>query len=140
MVTVGSSSMFRSGLAVVAGILLNQLAGRFPDEISTPLIAGIGVSTKVLNFPFFIILGFCTGFQPVAGFNWGAKRYDRVRQSYKFASTVAIIGAASMSALFIIFVNPLISLFSEAGAPKNTFAVICINLIDFQSILIIVCA
>ena len=126
MVTVGSSSMFRSGLAVVAGILLNQLAGRFPDEISTPLIAGIGVSTKVLNFPFFIILGFCTGFQPVAGFNWGAKRYDRVRQSYKFASTVAIIGAATMSALFIIFVDPLISLFSEAGAPKNTFAVICI--------------
>lgn len=126
MISVGSSSMFRSGLAVVAGIMLNQLAGDFPEDISTPLIAGIGVSTKVLNFPFFIILGFCTGFQPVAGFNWGAKRYDRVRQSYKFASIVSVIGAVVMSVLFILFVDPLISLFSEAGAPNNEFGKICI--------------
>ena len=34
------------------------------------------MSTKVMMFPFGIILGFGTGFQPVAGFNWGAKRYD----------------------------------------------------------------
>ena len=71
IVAVGSSSMFRSGLAVVAGILLNNLAG---DIGGDPLLGGIGVSTKIMMFPFSIILGFGTGFQPVAGFNWGARR------------------------------------------------------------------
>ena len=82
IVTVGSSSMFRNGLAVVAGILLNTLAG----EISDSVLAGIGVCTKIMMFPFGIILGFGNGFQPVAGFNWGAKRYDRVQESYRFSA------------------------------------------------------
>lgn len=80
VVSVGSSSMFRSGLAVLAGILLNDLAGNISDSV----LAGIGVSTKIMMFPFSIILGFGSGFQPVAGFNWGARRYDRVRESYSF--------------------------------------------------------
>ena len=66
VVTVGSSSMFRSGLAVAAGILLNKLAG----DISDSVLAGIGVCTKIMMFPFSIILGFGNGFQPVVGFNW----------------------------------------------------------------------
>ena len=82
IVTVGSRSLFRNGLAVVAGILLNTLAGNISDSV----LAGIGVCTKIMMFPFSIILGFGNGFQPVAGFNWGAKRYDRVKESYRFSS------------------------------------------------------
>ena len=39
IVSIGSSSMFRSGLAVVAGIMLNDLAGNFSDSV----LAGVGV-------------------------------------------------------------------------------------------------
>lgn len=124
IVSVGSSSMFRSGLAVVAGILLNDMAGNISDS----LLAGIGVSTKVMNFPFFIILGFCTGFQPVAGYNWGAKRYDRVMHSYKFASLVAVLGAAIMAVLLIIFVDPIIVLFSGTDPQMRKFGALCIVL------------
>jgi len=122
IISVGSSSMFRSGLAVVAGILLNKLAGNISDSV----LAGIGVSTKVMNFPFFIILGFCTGFQPVAGFNWGAKRYDRVMASYRFASSVAIIGAAVMCAVLVIFVDPVIVLFAGTNEEMRRFGALCI--------------
>ena len=122
IISVGSSSMFRSGLAVVAGILLNDMAGNISDSV----LAGIGVSTKIMNFPFFIILGFCTGFQPVAGYNWGAERYDRVLSSYKFASTVAIIGAAVMAVLLIVFVDPVIVLFAGVDAQMQKFGAICI--------------
>ena len=65
IISVGSSSMFRSGLAVVSAIVLNNIAGAISDSV----LAGIGVSTKIMMFPFGIILGFGTGFQPVAGFN-----------------------------------------------------------------------
>ena len=122
IISVGSSSMFRSGLAVVAGILLNKLAGNISDSV----LAGVGVSTNVMNFPFFIILGFCTGFQPVAGFNWGAKRYDRVMASYRFSSAVSIIGAAVMSAILIVFVDPVIVLFAGTNEEMRRFGALCI--------------
>ncbi len=108
IVTVGSSSMFRNGLAVVAGILLNTLAGNISDSV----LAGIGVCTKIMMFPFGIILGFGNGFQPVAGFNWGAKRYDRVKESYRFSSKVAFWGGAVMAAICILFADKLIILFA----------------------------
>ena len=108
IVTVGSSSMFRNGLAVIAGILLNKLAG----DISDSVLAGIGVCTKIMMFPFSIILGFGNGFQPVAGFNWGAKRYDRVQESYRFSSRVAIWGGVIMAAVCILFADRLIVLFA----------------------------
>ena len=108
IVTVGSSSMFRNGLAVVAGILLNTLAGNISDSV----LAGIGVCTKIMMFPFSIILGFGNGFQPVAGFNWGAKRYDRVKESYRFSSKVAFWGGAVMAAICILFADKLIVLFA----------------------------
>ena len=108
VVTVGSSSMFRNGLAVVAGILLNNLAG----DISDSVMAGIGVCTKIMMFPFSIILGFGNGFQPVVGFNWGAKRYDRVKESYRFSSRVAVWGGAVMAAVCIVLSDWLIVLFA----------------------------
>ena len=128
IITVGSSSMFRSGLAVVSGILLNNLAG----DISDAVLAGIGVSTKIMMFPFSIILGFGSGFQPVVGFNWGAKRYDRVRQSYRFSAWVAIIGAAIMSAILAVFADEIIMLFSsveeEQSAQMREIGALCIRL------------
>jgi len=108
VVSVGSSSMFRSGLAVVAAIMLNRLAG----DISDSVLAGIGVTTKIMMFPFSIILGFGSGFQPVAGFNWGAKRYDRVSESYRFSSKVALIGSTAMALLIAVFADQLIILFA----------------------------
>ena len=124
VVAVGSSSMFRSGLAVVAGILLNDMAGNISDS----LLAGIGVTTKIMMFPFSIILGFGSGFQPVAGFNWGAKRYDRVRGSYRFSSWVALIGAAVMSLGIALFADQLIVLFSGTDAQMREYGALCICL------------
>ena len=122
IVAVGSSSMFRSGLAVLAGILLNNMAG----DISDAVLAGIGVCTKVMMFPFSIILGFGSGFQPVAGFNWGAKRYDRVMGCYKFATWVAIIGAAVMAGILVVFADPIIVLFAGADEEMRKIGALAI--------------
>ena len=108
VISMGSSSMFRSGLAVVAAIALNDLAGNISDSV----LAGIGVCTKIMMFPFSIILGFGSGFQPVAGFNWGARRYDRVEECYRFASKVALIGSIIMAAFVAIFADQIILIFA----------------------------
>ena len=122
IVTVGSSSAFRSGLAVIAGIMLNDMAGNISDAV----LAGIGVSTKIMMFPFSIILGFGNGFQPVVGFNWGAKRYDRVRASYRFSSTVALVGAALMGLIVAIFSDQIIIMFAGDNEYMREIGRICI--------------
>lgn len=125
IVAVGSSSMFRSGLAVVAAILLNNEAKNIGGDA---LLASIGVSTKVMMFPFSIILGFSSGFQPVAGFNWGAKLYSRVRESYRFSSIVAIVGAVIMGAVLAIFAKPIAGLFGDSGGEMQQYGTLCIQL------------
>ena len=129
IVTVGSSSMFRNGLAVVAGILLNKLAGSISDDLAynDSVLAGIGVCTKIMMFPFSIILGFGNGFQPVVGFNWGSKRYDRVRESYRFSSKVAIWGGVVMAAICIVLSDWLIVRFAGTDVTMRrigSFAII----------------
>ena len=124
IVSIGSSSMFRSALAVVAGIMLNDLAGNISDSV----LAGIGVCTKIMMFPFSIILGFGNGFQPVAGFNWGAKRYDRVAESYRFSSTVALVGSCVMAVLLAVFADPIIVLFAGTDPQMREIGRLCIYL------------
>ncbi len=124
IVSVGSSSMFRSGLAVVAAILLNDMAGNISDSV----LAGIGVCTKVMMFPFSIILGFGTGFQPVAGFNWGAKRFDRVKASYQFASAIAFFGALVMAVVCIFGADWIIEKFAGTDPEMMRIGALSIRL------------
>ena len=121
VISVGSSSMFRSGLAVVAGIALNSIAGNISDSV----LAAVGVCNKVMMFPFSIILGFGSGFQPVAGFNWGAKRYDRVQESYRFCAKVALIGSLIMAAIVGVFADTFVVLFAGTDAEMRRIGVIC---------------
>ena len=123
IVSVGSSSMLRSGLAVISAIVLNNIIKGLPQETvngvlqdtPTAVLAGIGVTTKVMMFPFSIILGFCTGFTPVAGFNWGARRCDRVRESYNFSAKVAIIGSVIMAVGLWVTADWIMSAFADGG-------------------------
>jgi len=122
VVSVGSSSLFRNGLNVVSAIMLNNIAGGISDSV----LAAVGVSNKIMMFPFCIILGFGNGFQPVAGFNWGAKRYDRVEESYKFSSRVSLIGSAVMALLIAVFCDKLIVLFAGTDAEMRRIGAFCI--------------
>ena len=124
IVSVGSSSMFRNGLAVVAAIMLNDLAGNISDSV----LAGIGVSNKIMMFPFCIILGFGNGFQPVAGFNWGAKAYDRVSESFRFSAWVSIIASTAMALILWIFSDPIIVLFAGTDPQMRELGALCIRL------------
>lgn len=125
VLSIGSSSLFRSGCGVLASTLMNRAA----SEYSTAILAAISVSNRVMLLPFNVILGFGQGYQPVAGFNWGAKRFDRTEKSLRFASKVSLIGSAIMAIVFIIFAKPIIGIFnSEANAEVMEVGMLCIRL------------
>lgn len=86
----GIPSLLRQGLASVATVCLNTAAGPFGDAA----IAAMSIVTRVSQFAGSALLGFGQGFQPVCGFNYGAKRFDRVTKAFWFCvrvSTVALI-------------------------------------------------
>lgn len=124
VMSIGSTAMFRTALSIVAGIVLNKLAGKISDSV----LASIGVCTKIMMFPFGFVIGFGQGFQPVAGYNWGAKSYDRVEESFRVSSRIAFIGSAVMALLIGIFANQLIRLFTESDAQMMQIGALAIRL------------
>lgn len=125
VVAIGSTGFFRLGFAVLSSILVNRVAGTY----STAALAALSVANRIMQFPFAIILGFGQGFQPVAGFNWGAKRMDRVKECYVFSSWVSIIGAVIAGVLLILAAPFVVQLFNkEADAEVLRLGILCIRL------------
>ena len=109
---MGSASFFRTGLGTLAGILLNRIAVTY----GTSALAAINVSNRITMFMTSACLGFGQGFQPVAGFSWGAKRYDRVRESFRFSLITCVAGISAVGLLVGIFARPILLLFTENDA------------------------
>ena len=76
----GTPSLCRQGLGSFATICLNLMAGPYGDAA----IAAMSIVTRITQFANSIVIGFGQGFQPVCGFNYGAKLYARVREGFWF--------------------------------------------------------
>ena len=76
----GLPSLFRQGCASISFVMLNHTAGIYGDAA----IAAMTVVQKIVMFAASAMLGYGQGFQPVCGFNYGAKRYDRVKRGVSF--------------------------------------------------------
>ena len=109
---MGSASFFRNGLGTLAGILLNRIAVTY----GTSALAAINVANRITMFMTSACLGFGQGFQPVAGFSWGAKRLDRVRESFRFSAIACVAGISAVALLVGIFARPILLLFTEDDA------------------------
>ena len=80
----GLPSLARQGLASISAICLNLAAGPFLDAA----IAAMSNVTRVMQICNSAIIGFGQGFQPVCGFNYGAKKYGRVKAAFWFSVKV----------------------------------------------------
>lgn len=107
--SMGSSSFFRNGLATLAAILLN----RFAVGYSESALAAISVANRVTMFMTSACLGFGQGFQPVAGYSWGAKRFDRVKEAFRFSKITCVIGITVFAGIVALFAKPLLLCFTE---------------------------
>ncbi|MBQ6233729.1 MAG: MATE family efflux transporter [Clostridia bacterium] len=109
----GVPSLGRQGIAAVATIFLNRVArGISPDSIiNNAAIAAMSISNKFVMFINSAVIGFGQGFQPVAGFCYGAGRYRRVREAYVYCGKVATIILLCLAAVAMVFSEQIIRLF-----------------------------
>lgn len=105
----GLPSLARQCLASVATICLNHAARPFGDEA----IAAMGVVQRIMMFGASAMIGFGQGFQPVCGFNYGAKLYHRVKEGFWFCVKGAFVFLLIVSALGFAFAPWLIGLFRD---------------------------
>ncbi|MBO4282726.1 MAG: MATE family efflux transporter [Bacteroidales bacterium] len=110
----GLPSLCRQSLICLSTICLNRAAAVYAHpgmEAST--IAAFAVVSRIMMFGFSVILGLGQGFQPVCGFNYGARRFGRVRESYFFTMEVSAVLLLIMTALGWVFAPELIAFFRD---------------------------
>ena len=106
----GSPSLLRQGLAAVATLLLNQMAGNMGGDAA---IAGMSVVTRVLMLLSSALIGFGQGYQPVCSFNYGAGLYARVKEGYLFCVKYGTVILTGASALCLAFAPQIIRFFRD---------------------------
>ena len=106
---VGFPSLIRQGLTSVTNGILNNLTKPFGDAA----IAAMSVVTKYSSFLMCVGLGMGQGFQPVASFNYQAKRVDRVKKGLLFTTAFGLVFIGIMCTVSILFAEPIISLFQK---------------------------
>ena len=76
-------------------------------------IAVAGIMMKINAIFIALIIGLINGAQPICSYNYGAKKYGRVRQTVRLFLTAGIIISTVIWALFQLFPRPIISLFGS---------------------------
>ena len=110
----GLPSLLRQGFGSVATLCLNAAAAAaVPLSEADAAIAAFSVVSRVMFFTFSALLGFGQGFQPVCGYNWGARKFDRVREGYLFCIKVGVTALLLISTCTFIFAGPIVSLFRD---------------------------
>lgn len=107
IVRVGSPTLCRQGCGSIASALLNNRAMLFGDAA----VAAMSIANRVYNVIRSILVGIGQGFQPVAGFNYGAKRPDRVKAAFRFTLVLGTGVALLSTGLLAVSAPQLMALF-----------------------------
>lgn len=105
----GFPSLCRQGMGGIAMLCLNKQIGIYGDAA----IAAMAIATRTAHISYALLIGFGHGFQPVCGFNYGAKLYDRVKRAFWFLVKVGT-GIMTMNTLIAFIWAPEIVAFFRA--------------------------
>lgn len=106
---IGVPTFIRQIFASLAIAITNNAANPYGD----PAIAGIGIVNRVFMLVFYVMIGYNQGFQPIAGFSYGARKIERLKQCLKVSIRWTTIYCIIMTILFYIFTYEIIRVFSN---------------------------
>ena len=101
-------TLARQGTIAVLTILLNNVLITHGDALD---VASYGIISRMLMFALFPVIGVNQGFLPIAGFNYGAKKFERVRESINTSIKYSGILALFIFATIMLFSSEIVSVF-----------------------------
>lgn len=89
--------------------LINRASSNYGDSV----IAGMGAVTRITSMGTLVVFGFLKGFQPIAGFSYGAKKFDRLREAIKTSIIWSTSFCLVVGLVMAVFSTQIISQFTE---------------------------
>lgn len=137
MFAIGSSSFTRVAAGSILAIVLNNSIVYYGSDVH---LAILGVLNRVFLFFFMPLFGLAQGFQPIAGFNYGARRYDRVLRVFVRGCQAATVLSLVAFTTLTCFPGPILRLFNlkpelvEQGVVIARILVLFTPFVGFQVI------
>lgn len=128
----GTPSLSRQGLGSISTMILNIAAGTYGDAA----IAGMSIVTRISFFIYAVVIGLGQGFQPLCGFCYGAKLYDRVKKAFYFCIKCGTLFLFGCAVIGFFFSESIIELFRsdpnviKVGSTALTWQVISYPLVS----------
>ena len=126
MIAVGMASFFNQLAMMIVQIVMNNLLKHYGALSaygeSIPITVS-GIIMKINQITFSIVIGLGQGAQPIISFNYGARKYDRVRKALRSAVTVGAGVAVVAFVMFQLFPREIISIFGSGSEEYFDFGV-----------------
>ena len=106
---IGIPTMIFQLLTSLSISLINMRAKEYGDSV----IAGMGAVTRIISMGSLMVFGFIKGFQPIAGYSYGARKYDRLREAIRTAIIWSTVFCAVFGIAAAIFSKTIISSFTK---------------------------
>ena len=136
LITAGFPSMMRQGLNSVSTMVLNAQAAVYGDIA----IAAMSVGARIFNCVFSVALGIGQGFQPVSSFNYGAKKYSRVKKAFWFTLCTSLVTMAVFAGVVYVFRRELLLEFlTDMDAYEIAFYALQIQCLTLPFIPVCIC-
>ncbi len=123
--SLGSASCFNQLSMMVVQVVMNNVVtyyGALSSYGSEIPLAVVGILSKVNILFIGFAIGIAQGCQPINGFNYGAKQYDRVKETYKKAAIIVLIIGLVFFLCFQLFPHQITGIFGEGSAEYFSFA------------------
>ena len=120
----GIPSLARQGLNSLSSVCLNLAAGGYGDAA----IAAMSIVGRIMMMTVSAIIGFGQGFQPICGFNYGAKLYGRVRKAFWFCVKLSFVVLVVLGAFAIALAPQIVSLFLAADPEVQRIGTLALRL------------
>jgi len=108
--SLGFVTLARQAIVSVTYLLMNNILFDLGGETSVTAYAIVG---RMLMFALFPVYGITQGFLPIAGFNYGAGKYKRVRETINTAIKYAALLAAIIFVFLMIFPEAITRMFTQ---------------------------
>lgn len=124
ILTLGSPSLVRHGLASIAAVTLNIAASTYGDAA----VAAMSIVARSSWLALSVMLGLGQGFMPVSGYNYGAKNYARVKEAFWFTVKAGLLVMSTTAILGFVFSKEIVSVFRREDAEVIAIGALAIRM------------
>jgi putative MATE family efflux protein len=125
ILAIGFAPFVTQAAISIVSVFQNRALNAYGGDLA---VSAMGIVWSIMIIFFMVIQGLNAGVQPIIGYNYGAKKYDRVRKAYKWTVISATLFMIVSFLLLQIFPGAFISLFSSEEGPLMSMGIYCLRI------------